>query len=83
MRSWEVASAFEQNNVWTILPDGTIELEQEIIPHGTMPDMLQKVGLQFQLQKAFGIVEYYGRGPFENYPDRKTGAKVGLYNSTC
>lgn len=74
--------AFERNEKWTILANGTIELEQEIIPHGTMPDMLPKIGLQFQLPKAFCNVEYYGRGPFENYPDRKTGAKLGRYTST-
>lgn len=83
MNTWANASAFEQNNVWTIFPDGTMELEQEIIPHGPMPDMLQKVGLQFQLQKAFNTVEWYGRGPFENYPDRKTGAKIGIFKSNA
>ncbi len=83
MTGGEGVSAFEQNNIWTILEDGTIELEQEIIPHGTMPDMLQKVGLQFQLPKEFSHVEWYGRGPFENYPDRKTGAKVGRYKSNA
>ncbi len=77
------SSAFERNEKWTISANGTIELEQEIIPHGPMPDMLQKIGLQFQLPKAFSTVQWYGRGPFENYPDRKTGAKVGLYQSTA
>jgi beta-galactosidase len=77
------SSAFERNETWTFSANGKIELEQEIIPHGPMPDMLQKVGLQFQLPKAFTNVEYYGRGPFENYPDRKTGAKVSWYHSTA
>ena len=74
-------SAFERNETWTINSDGTIELEQEIIPHGPMPDMLQKIGLQFELPKDFSEVEWYGRGPFETYPDRETGAKVGIYKS--
>lgn len=77
------SSAFERNEIWTIFADGTLELEQEIIPHGPMPDMLQKVGLQFRLPKAFSNVEWYGRGPFETYPDRKTGAKVGLFQSNA
>lgn len=80
---WFFSSGFERNETWTFHADGTIELEQEIIPHGPMPDMLQKLGLQFQLPKAFSNVEWYGRGPFENYPDRKTGAKVGLYHSSA
>ncbi len=74
-------SGFERNEVWTFLADGTIQLKQEIIPHGPMPDMLPKAGLQFELPKSFNQVEWYGRGPFETYPDRKTGAKVGLYQS--
>jgi len=80
---WFFSSGFERNETWKFKADGTIELEQEIIPHGPMPDMLQKIGLQFQLPKAFSNVEWYGRGPFENYPDRKTGAKVGLYRSSA
>jgi beta-galactosidase len=80
---WFFSSGFERNETWTFNADGTIELEQEIIPHGPMPDMLQKIGLQFQLPKTFSNVEWYGRGPFENYPDRKTGAKVGLYRSNA
>jgi beta-galactosidase len=81
LRSYAGSSAFERNEIWTFLSDGTIELDQEIIPHGPMPDMLQKIGLQFQLPKQFSNVEWYGRGPFENYPDRKTGAKIGHYLS--
>lgn len=76
-------SAFERNETWTFSASGKIDLEQEIIPHGPMPDMLPKIGLQFELPKAFSAVEYYGRGPFENYPDRKTGAKVSRYHSTA
>ena len=81
MTGWGGVSAFERNETWTFSADGTIELEQEIIPHGPMPDMLQKIGLQFLLPKQFNQVQWYGRGPLENYPDRKTGAKIGLYNS--
>jgi beta-galactosidase len=81
LTGWIGVSGFQRNETWTISSDGIIELEQEIIPHGPMPDMLQKIGLQFQLPKQFGNIEWYGRGPFENYPDRKTGAKVGHYFS--
>ncbi len=76
-------SAFERNEIWTFSANGKIEFEQEIIPNGPMPDMLQKIGLQFELPKAFNKIEYYGRGPFENYPDRKTGAKVAQFRSTA
>ncbi|MRX66288.1 glycoside hydrolase family 2 TIM barrel-domain containing protein [Maribacter luteus] len=76
-------SAFERDETWTIYPDGTLELDQEITPHGPMPDILPKEGLQFQLPKSFNQVSWYGRGPFETYPDRKTGAKFGVYDSNA
>ena len=31
------------------------------------------------LDSSFNRLEWYGRGPFETYPDRKTGAKTGVY----
>ncbi len=43
---------------------------------------LAKVGMQLLLPKETQNLEWYGRGPFENYPDRKTGSKIGVYSST-
>ncbi len=43
---------------------------------------LAKVGMQLLLPQDAQNMEWYGRGPFENYPDRKTGSKMGLYSST-
>ncbi|EAR02423.1 glycoside hydrolase family 2 TIM barrel-domain containing protein [Maribacter sp. HTCC2170] len=43
---------------------------------------LAKVGMQLLLPKEAQNIDWYGRGPFENYPDRKTGSKIGLYSST-
>ncbi|NQU85738.1 MAG: DUF4981 domain-containing protein, partial [Mariniphaga sp.] len=75
-------SAFEKIERYVVSGNGEISLEQEIIPHGPMPDLLPKVGLQFQLPEKFDNIEWYGRGSFETYPDRKTGAQIGLYSST-
>lgn len=43
---------------------------------------LAKVGMQLQLPKSSQQVKWLGRGQHENYPDRKTGARMGIYNST-
>ena len=45
------------------------------------PD-LPRLGMQFAMPGEFGQVEWYGRGPHENYWDRKTSAPVGLYESS-
>jgi beta-galactosidase len=36
--------------------------------------------MKFKLSKSFKNVSWYNKGPFETYPDRKTGAKIGVYN---
>ena len=40
------------------------------------------MGIGLIIPKAFNNITWYGRGPFENYPDRKTGAKIHVYNTT-
>ncbi|MGL6194576.1 MAG: glycoside hydrolase family 2 TIM barrel-domain containing protein, partial [Thermoguttaceae bacterium] len=41
-----------------------------------------RFGTRFTLPGEFNQVEYYGRGPHENYWDRKEGAHVGIYKTT-
>jgi beta-galactosidase len=45
------------------------------------PD-LPRLGMQFALPEQFNRVAWYGRGPHENYWDRKTSAPFGRYEST-
>ena len=44
--------------------------------------MLPRVGVQMVLRPGLENYTWYGRGPWENYPDRKTGSPVGLYAAT-
>jgi beta-galactosidase len=39
--------------------------------------------LKLAVPAAFDSVQWFGRGPFENYWDRKTAAFVGLYETTA
>ena len=43
---------------------------------------LAKIGMQLQLPNDQQQVKWYGRGIHENYPDRKTGAKFGVFSAT-
>ncbi len=45
-------------------------------------DYIPRIGFRTRLPKEYNQFEYYGRGPQENYCDRKTSALVGLYKST-
>lgn len=42
-----------------------------------------RIGVRFRLPFAMNEVTYYGRGPNENYIDRASGSKVGIYQTTA
>lgn len=42
-----------------------------------------RIGVRFRLPASMNQVEYFGRGPAENYLDRNAGSMVGLYKSTA
>lgn len=71
---------FTTNQTWTVAPDGSIELESCISssqPSQTLP----RLGYYMKLPLAYENLAYYGRGPMNNYNDRKSGAFIGLYTS--
>lgn len=70
---------FVTNQVFTVYPDGSIEL-QAAIASNEPTAVLPQIGYQLKLPKQFKYATYYGRGPQDNYSDRKTGAFVGIYN---
>jgi len=43
---------------------------------------IPRMGMQMQLPEEFTNLKWYGRGPHENYADRKSSAEIGLYEST-
>ncbi len=45
------------------------------------PEYLPRFGFNFWITKDYKSVEWFGRGPHENYIDRKTSAFVGKYHS--
>lgn len=73
------APVFRVVSAWTVYPDGSVALQSTISATGrNIP--LAKVGFTMELPAAYSKAEYYGRGPEENYPDRKTGSFFGRYS---
>lgn len=65
---------------YTIYNDGKIKLNQDVEFVGRFNyQWLPRVGMKFNLSNSCNYIEWYGRGPFETYPDRKTGAKINWY----
>jgi beta-galactosidase len=48
---------------------------------GGMPDLF-KFGMTMQMAQEYDRIEFYGRGPIENYSDRNSSQFLGLYNSS-
>ena len=68
-------------SVYTISSDGAIDLKTTFLPQGVLPE-LPRLGLAFCLAPAYNTFTWYGRGPQDNYPDRKTSAATGLWKGT-
>ena len=74
-------SGFSEVYEYRINGDGTIALHHILEPEGSMPSLLPRIGLTMTLCDQMQQVKWYGRGPEENYPDRKTGYAVGIYEN--
>ncbi len=75
--------SFINNSKYSIDGEGRIILENSVIPDGQMPAWLPRIGQQWILDRGLDQVCWYGRGPQENYPDRKSGYRIGEYRSTA
>lgn len=67
---------------YKVYSTGEILLEHQISTQGKMPLFLPRLGVQLELTDDLRNIEWYGRGPYENYPDRKTGSMVSKYRNT-
>ena len=76
------SAGFTHECVWTFAADGAVSMENTVVPHGTMPRALPRLGLSLRLDKSLENVKWYGRGPRENYVDRCTGSFFGEWEST-
>ena len=64
---------------YKVKADGTIGVHYSMMKSPEISEML-RVGLQCECTNRLSDVTYYGRGPWENYSDRKASAMVSIYN---
>lgn len=70
---------FTLHQEWTVYRDGSVGLRSDI--SSNKPEAgVARMGYVLQMPKRFDTMTYYGRGPVENYPDRKTGAFIEIHN---
>ncbi|MFI0431479.1 glycoside hydrolase family 2 TIM barrel-domain containing protein [Mariniflexile sp. HMF6888] len=59
--------------------DGKLQVEATYMPLSDTIPLIPKFGMRVCIPESFNAIDWYGRGPYENYPDRKTASLVGLY----
>ena len=43
---------------------------------------MPRLGILIELPREYELLTWYGRGPWDNYPDRKVSCPIGLWKST-
>ena len=71
------------NLTYRFYADGTLELAMDLGFEKEGLPRIPLVGWRLPLIEALGNVSWYGRGPHENYTDRKRAAKMGKYSATA
>ncbi len=66
---------------YTVNGSGKIQVEALYKPKKEKIPLMPKFGMRMRLPSSMDYVKWYGRGEFENYPDRKTAALVGYYTT--
>ena len=85
----EIVVNFSLNNIdssnkltYLINSKGVLKVKNEFTYSGSLKDaQMPRFGMNFTMPKNYKNIVWYGRGPHENYIDRKSSAFVGLYEN--
>ena len=62
---------------------GAVKVNQKLVAEkGAKVSNIFRFGMKMVMPKSFENISYYGRGPIENYIDRKWATELGVYNQT-
>ena len=66
---------------YNIYADGTIEAVEDFKDAGNLENgkLIDRIGMEFAMPGEYSTLEYFGKGPFENYCDRNSSALIGHY----
>ena len=68
--------------IYNILPNGVVEVTMHFTPGRKALPEIPRLGMRMVLPAEYDVMTWLGRGPQENYADRKTGYPIGLYTAT-
>ncbi|MDO9541386.1 MAG: glycoside hydrolase family 2 TIM barrel-domain containing protein [Kiritimatiellia bacterium] len=74
----QMSSVFEAVYRYFIFGSGDVILQTKVDAIGDL-HVIPRIGLRLHLPRVFDRVNWYGRGPHENYIDRRESALLGVY----
>lgn len=70
---------FDTTIRYEILERGMVHVSMTAMPYGEFCEVLPRIGVVFEVDKAFRQANWYGRGADESYADRKEHCLLGRY----
>ena len=64
---------------YTVYSSGVVDMKVDYSPK---TNALRRIGLDMMFPAGYENLEYYAKGPWENYIDRQTGSFLGRYTTT-
>ena len=77
----DTEEGFDLNIVYTVYGNGDIVIDTDVKPAESLPP-LPRIGLELALPQGFEQFTWYGRGPHENYLDRKESASINVHTGS-
>lgn len=77
-----LAWGFNAKIEYTITSSGALKVDvKSLKPDGAMPTHVPRAGLNLRLAKTLDKVAWYGLGPGESYPDKKSSQRTGIFHA--
>jgi len=68
-------------SIYTVWGNGAINVNNKFVTADSTVPVIPRIGMKMQVPATYEHLEYYGRGPMENYWDRNYCADVGRYST--
>ena len=69
-------------STYTVFSSADVVIKNQFSKVSDKIPEIPRMGMQMQIPEEYMNLRWFGRGPHENYSDRKNSAEVGLYEST-
>ena len=81
---YRLPEGYRYDVTYTVYPEGIVNVAADFYGIQTgKPTDIPRIGLRMRLPASADRFSYFGRGPWENYWDRNSGARMGVYSSSA